>query len=115
MDSATGHPLTDRVREALDDERPMTEKRMFGGVCFMVRGKMALGVMSDGALLVRVDPARSDELLARQGTQQAEMGKGRSMGPSWLTVAPASVGSDAELGFWVDVAIAHNHTLVSAD
>lgn len=114
MAKAPENPLTDRVRKALDDERPLTEKRMFGGMCFMVREKMALCVMSDGSLLVRVDPARSDELLAMHGTQQAEMGKGRSMGPSWLTVAPTSVGTEDELGFWVDVSISYNHALVSA-
>ena len=111
MDKPAEQPLTDRVREALDDEQPVRVQRMFGGTCFMVRDKLALGVMSDGALLVRVDPLRSVELLDMPGAQRAEMGHGRSMGNSWLTVASAAVSTDQELGFWVDAAIAYNHVL----
>lgn len=88
---------------------------MFGGLCFMVNEKLALGVMSGSDLLVRVDPARSDELLAIRGAEQAEMGTGRSMGPSWVAVRAQGIASDEELDFWVDVALQYNATPTDPD
>ncbi len=104
--------LADRIRAALGTSRPVREKRMFGAQCFMVGEKMALSAMSDGALLVRVDPARSDELLAKDGAEQAEMGRGRSMGKSWIRVAPTSIRNEAAFMFWANVALEYNDALV---
>lgn len=81
---------------------------MFGGLCFMVDEKLALGVMTGGELLVRVDPSRSDVLLAVEGARQATMGAGRSMGNSWINVAGGSIATAEQLGFWVGEALEYN-------
>lgn len=99
--------LSGRVREALSGREPR-EVRMFGGLAFMVRGAMVACTRPGGALLVRVDPERSAELLARPGAAQAEMGEGRSMGPSWIGVESGSVAGDADLRFWLDAALDFN-------
>lgn len=85
---------------------------MFGGRVFMVDGKLLVSAGGDGDLLVRVDPARADELLAVDGARIAEMGE-RSMGPSWLLVDADAVESSEDLTFWLDAALAYNETLVA--
>lgn len=102
--------LLDRVRAIVAEHVPasdVVEKRMFGGTCFMVRGKLAASVGKDGWLLVRVADERSPELQRRPGAQIGEMG-GRTMGPSWLVVDAEAVAEDDELAFWLDEALTHN-------
>lgn len=91
--------LVEAVRSRLAG-RAVREVSMFGARAFMVDGHMAVAARPDD-LLVRVDPARSAELLARPEASQAEMGAGRSMGPAWVAVA--ADGSD--LDFWIGVAL----------
>ena len=81
---------------------------MFGGLSFMVNDKMIVNVRRGGDLLVRVDPLRSPELVADHGARFAEMGAGRSMGPSWLDVAAELIATDDRLRFWLDVAMEFN-------
>ena len=84
---------------------------MFGGLSFMVNEKIVVAARPAGALLVRADPARNDELLALPGAAQAEMGTGRSMGPSWISVAPKAIATDEQLSFWLDVALDYNSSI----
>lgn len=107
-----GASLTDRVRAALADESEVREVRMFGGVSFMVRGAMLVAARGDESLLVRVDPHRSDELLARPGAARAEMGTGRDMGPGWILVDAPALADDPTLTFWLGVAGEHHAHLV---
>ncbi|MEZ0164799.1 TfoX/Sxy family protein [Kineococcus sp. LSe6-4] len=93
----------ERVRDLLAG-RDVRERRMFGGTSVVVDGRMVLSVRGDGTLLVRVDPDRSADLVAHEGAVRAEMGAGRDMGPSWLSV-PAS---DGRVEFWVAVALEHH-------
>jgi hypothetical protein len=65
--------LADRVREPLVDGSPVTEQMMFGGLAFLVAGKVAVAASSQGGLLVRVDPARADRLLATTNARPMEM------------------------------------------
>jgi TfoX/Sxy family transcriptional regulator of competence genes len=81
-----------------------TEKKMFGGLAFLVDGNMAVAASGRGGLLVRVDPAESDELVATTAAELMEMG-GRSM-QGWLRV-PA--GDD--LADWVERGVAFAKTL----
>lgn len=97
--------LSDRIRAALS-AHPAREVRMFGGLCFMVNDKLLVGAMKDGALLVRIDPARNAELMSRPGTATPEMGAGRSMGPGWLRVTPEE--ADDDLDFWIAQALDFN-------
>jgi TfoX/Sxy family transcriptional regulator of competence genes len=90
--------LADRVREILHEHAP-TERRMFGGLAFLVRGNMALAVSGQGGLLVRVDPGDVDALLAKDGVEPMEM-RGRPM-TGWLRVAADQVRTKAQLQHWV--------------
>lgn len=81
---------------------------MFGGLSFLVNEKMVVSVGSDGALLVRVDPERSRELVALPGAGPAEMGAGRAMGPSWIRVAQEAIATDEQLSSWIGAALAYN-------
>ncbi len=100
--------LADRIRAALAASPSVREVKMFGGVSFMVNEIMLVHVMHDGALLVRADPQRADELVAIEGARPAEMGAGRPMGKSWISVGEEAVATDEALDFWIGVALEHN-------
>lgn len=104
--------LADRIREKLTAEESVAEKKMFGGLQFMIRGKLAAGATADGRLLLKCDPARCDELTARPGARVAEMG-GRNMGNSWIAVDAAEL-SDEDLARWIDVALDYNERSTQA-
>src|SRR5438445_9862715 len=76
--------LVDRVRELLADRSAMTERKMFGGLAFLVAGKVAVAARGQGGLLVRVDPARAEHLLATTYARPMEM-KGRAV-RGWLLI-----------------------------
>lgn len=100
--------LGDRVRTALTVRGiEWGERRMFGSLVFMVGGSILLGVRAGGGLLVRVDPAESEELLREAGpwyAQVATMGA-QEMGPGWLDVAPDAVADEAGLEHWLAAAL----------
>ena len=83
-----------------------TERKMFGGLAFLVGGNMAVAASGQGGLLVRVDPAESDELVATTRAELMEMG-GRTMS-GWLRI---DVADDAELAEWVDRGVTFARTL----
>ena len=91
--------LAARIRELVSAEPGLDEKKMFGGLAFLVGGNMAVGVSGQGGILVRVDPDESDELVATTCAQLMEM-RGRSM-RGWLRVAAVDVAGDAALAEWV--------------
>ena len=93
--------LAERIRELLADEADLTEKKMFGGLAFLVGGNMAVGASGRGGILVRVDPEHSDDLVAKTNATPMEM-RGRQM-QGWLRVAADDLGSKRELAKWVDV------------
>ena len=99
--------LADRIRDALA-ATPSREVKMFGGLSFLVNERMIVSASRDGALLVRADPDQADELLATPGAQPAEMGVGRAMGNSWISVAGETIASDENLDFWIGVALEYN-------
>lgn len=91
--------LAARIRQLLSGEPGVTEKKMFGGLAFLVGGNMAVAASGQGGVLVRVDPDESDELAASTSARLMEM-RGRSM-RGWLRLETAHVTSDAELAEWV--------------
>jgi TfoX/Sxy family transcriptional regulator of competence genes len=91
--------LANRVREQLADTRPVTEKRMFGGLAFLIGGNMAVSVSRDD-LLVRIGPERTDEALANEHVRPFEMGGGRRP-KGWVKVAPEGVRTKRQLASWV--------------
>lgn len=92
--------LANRIRELMADVEAVSEKRMFGGLAFLVRGHMAVAASRRGGLLVRVDPAGSDALVAATGVERMVMG-GRPM-DGWLHVDAELVETVRDLGPWVD-------------
>ena len=92
--------LAARIRELVSAEPGLDEKKMFGGLAFLIEGNMAVGVSGQGGILVRVDPDESDELVATTSAQLMEM-RGRSM-RGWLRVAAEDVAGDAALADWVE-------------
>jgi TfoX/Sxy family transcriptional regulator of competence genes len=93
--------LADRVRELLVADAPVTERKMFGGLAFLVDGRMAVAASSQGGLLVRVDPARADRLLATTNARPMEM-KGRTI-RGWLHVDRDDLDTEDQLAHWIAV------------
>ncbi|MEP6562433.1 MAG: TfoX/Sxy family protein [Nakamurella sp.] len=83
----------------------MREVRMFGGVSFMVDGRMAVATGREGDLLVRIDPDRYASLREVPGAQEAVMGPDRPMGPGWIRVARPHLETHDELSFWIRAAL----------
>jgi hypothetical protein len=92
--------LADRIRALLGDRPGLTEKKMFGGLAFLIGGNMAIAASGQGGILVRVDPEESDALVASTPAEPMEM-RGRSMA-GWLRVDTVAVTDDAVLGEWVE-------------
>jgi TfoX/Sxy family transcriptional regulator of competence genes len=105
--NAEREALAERVRAALPQDRPVREVSMFGGLSFMVDGSMVVAAGRDGGLLVRVDPARHEELLGIPGAEPAVMGSDRPMGPGWIRVSPDGLTADEQLLFWTRVGLEH--------
>ena len=101
--------LAARIRDLVADEDGVTEKRMFGGLAFLIGGNMAVAASGQGGLLVRVDPDESAALLKRPGTELMEM-RGRTMA-GWMRVAPAGVRTKRQLETWVDRGVAYARSL----
>jgi hypothetical protein len=99
--------LAARVRAALPRDRAVREVSMFGGVSFLVDDAMVVAAGRDGGLLVRIDPARHDELLAEPGARPAVMGTDRPMGPGWIAVSRDGLATDDRFGFWLGVGMEH--------
>jgi hypothetical protein len=101
--------LADRVRRLLAGEADLAERRMFGGLAFLVGGRMAVAASGRGGLMVRVDPATSASLVATTGARPAEM-RGRQM-PGWLRVDGDDLRTDSGLAGWVGPAVAYARAL----
>jgi TfoX/Sxy family transcriptional regulator of competence genes len=91
--------LATRIRALLASERGIQEKRMFGGLAFLIGGNMAIAASGQGGVLVRVDPEESDRLVDRTKAEMAIM-RGRPM-TGWLRVAAEDVATKRQLERWV--------------
>jgi TfoX/Sxy family transcriptional regulator of competence genes len=101
--------LADRVRELVLDERGLSERRMFGGLAFMINGNLAVGASSQGGLLLRVDPAETDVLVTDPRAERFVM-RGRAMN-GWLLVDVDADATDDELERWVRRGVAYARSL----
>jgi TfoX/Sxy family transcriptional regulator of competence genes len=108
-DVAYDEDLADRIRELLAGESDVTEKKMFGGLAFLISGNMAVGASGQGGILVRADPEQSDELVAKSNARLMEM-RGRQM-QGWLRVDSEDVGTKQELAKWVELGKAYARSL----
>lgn len=100
--------LADRVREILSGREGVSERRMFGGVCFMIHGNMCVGTWK-GSLIVRLDKRDHEKTLAEPHTKPADI-TGRVM-KGWALVEPAGIDSDNDLEEWVRRAAIHAESL----
>ena len=101
--------LAQRVREALASEPGVSERRMFGGLAFLVQGNMAVSASHEGGLLLRCDPSDTDTLTEHPGVRRVEM-RGREM-DGWLRVDKEAVESDEDLKRWVDTGFDYARSL----
>ena len=93
--------LADRIRELVAGEPGLTEKKMFGGLAFLIGGNMAVAASGQGGVLVRVDPAESERLVASTNARLMEM-RGRAM-QGWLRVDLEDVRTKPQLARWVEL------------
>jgi len=91
--------LADRVRDALAPRAEVSERKMFGGIAFMMSGNMAVGVIDDD-LMVRLDPTDAERALSEPNTRPMDF-TGRPM-KGMVFVEPAGTSSDDDLAGWVD-------------
>jgi TfoX/Sxy family transcriptional regulator of competence genes len=91
--------LADRIRQHLSGEH-VIEKKMFGGLAFLIGGNMSVAASGQGGLLVRIDPDQTEALLAEPGAEEFDMG-GRGMMKGWLRVNPSVLDDDTTLKTWV--------------
>jgi TfoX/Sxy family transcriptional regulator of competence genes len=101
--------LAARIRELIGDEPGVAEKKMFGGLAFLVGGNMAVAASGQGGLLARVDPTESDALVASTNARPMEM-RGREMA-GWLRLDTEDVGTEAALAKWVERGVKYARSL----
>ena len=101
--------LAARIRDLIGPDPDLTEKKMFGGLAFLIRGHMAITASGQGRVLVHVDPGRSAELVAAT-TDTAAVMQGQQM-PGWLRVSREDLASDDDLSGWVDIGVGHARSL----
>lgn len=100
--------LAERVRKRLGKREGLSEKRMFGGLAFLLNGNMCCGVHGR-ELIVRLDPEKTDSALARPHTRIFDL-SGRPM-QGWILVGPAGLRDDAKLADWIRVGTAYASSL----
>ena len=101
--------LAERMRELLRGEADVTERKMFGGLAFLIGGNMAVAASGQGGALVRVDPDRSDEIVATTDARPMEM-RGRET-QGWLRVAPEHLRTKRQLARWVTLGATYARSL----
>lgn len=95
--------LAERVRRALAGSNGLTEKKMFGGIAFLVNGAMCLGVHK-ADLIVRCGKAETDALLKKKGAREFDLSGGRPM-KGWLLVGLEGTTATRDFQKWVDLAL----------
>jgi TfoX/Sxy family transcriptional regulator of competence genes len=101
--------LADRIRELVAGESGLTEKKMFGGLAFLIGGNMAIAASGQGGVLVRVDPEESNKLVAKTNASVMVM-RGRPM-QGWLRVDTKDVRTKSQLAKWVGLGTGYARSL----
>jgi hypothetical protein len=100
--------LADRIRKRLGKRAGLTEKKMFGGIGFLLNGNMCVGVHRD-EMIVRLDPDETEKALSDRNTRQFDL-TGRPM-KGWILVTPKGLATDATLGKWIGIATKYAESL----
>jgi TfoX/Sxy family transcriptional regulator of competence genes len=101
--------LAERIRTLVRDEDGLTEKKMFGGLAFLINGNMSVSASGQGGLLLRVDPDQTDALLEEPHAEPFVM-RGRAM-DGWLRVDTGALDEDDELERWVSRGVTYARSL----
>ena len=101
--------LAGRIRELVAREEGVTEKKMFGGLAFLIGGNMSVSASGQGGLLLRVDPAETETLLTEPHAQPFVM-RGRAM-EGWLRVDSEGLGTKRDLERWVARGVSYARSL----
>jgi TfoX/Sxy family transcriptional regulator of competence genes len=101
--------LANRIRELIAGDPEVSEKKMFGGLAFLVGGNMSVAASGQGGLMVRVDPEETEALLSRPHVRPFEM-RGREM-QGWLRVDAEGVRTKRQLEPWVNRGVAYARSL----
>jgi TfoX/Sxy family transcriptional regulator of competence genes len=102
---AFNEKIAERIRVALSGTKKLVEKKMFGGIAFMVNDKMCLGVDKEDIML-RCDPEITEELLSKKGARPFDL-TGKPM-KGWLLVSKDGTNSKKDFDFWVQIAVEAN-------
>ena len=105
---AYSHALADRVRSAIGKRRDVVEKKMFGGVVFLLRGNMLVGIWQQ-SLIVRLGPDQAAEAMKQEHVREFDV-TGRPM-KGWIMVEPDGLETDAALAEWIELATEFVETL----
>ena len=100
---AFSEALAERIRQRLARRKSIEEKKMFGGVGFLLNGNLLVGVRKD-SLLVRLGPDESDEALLEPHVSEFKI-RGRGTMKGWVLVEPEGVESDDQLAGWIQRAV----------
>lgn len=101
--------LAARIRSHLGKKRGLSEKKMFGGVAFLLNGNMSCGVHGE-EMIVRLAPDRTDAALQEKHTRIFDLSGGRPM-RGWILVQPAGVKADKDLAKWVETGMKYAASL----
>jgi TfoX/Sxy family transcriptional regulator of competence genes len=101
--------LANRIRELIAGEPDLTEKKMFGGLAFLIGGHMSVSASGQGGLLLRCDPAQTDALVQKPHAARFEM-RGRPM-DGWLRIDAEGLRTKAQLQRWVQRGVAYARSL----
>jgi len=103
--------LADRIRELIAAQPGVEEKRMFGGLAFLINGNMSVAVSARGGLMVRVPPDETEKLLAREHVEPMVMAGRETRG--WLRVMSDGVKTKRQLQSWVTRGVDYAKSLPS--
>ena len=98
-----------RIRELVQVQDGLSEMRMFGGLAFLINGNMAVAASGKGGLLLRCDPAQTDDLVAERGAGRFEM-RGKEM-DGWLRIDAPAIDTDRRLRRWIDIGVGYASSL----
>ena len=101
--------LAGRIRELASGQPELTEQRMFGGLAFLIGGNMAVAASGGGGLLVRVDPATSEQLVATTAAEPMVM-RNRPM-RGWLRISHEHLRTKRQLAEWVELGTSYARSL----
>ena len=101
--------IAERIRELVSAQPGVSERKMFGGLAFLIGGNMAVAASGQGGILVRVDPEQADSLAADTDAQTAAM-RGREM-RGWLRVDSENLQNEQQLEKWVDLGTTYARSL----